>query len=62
VTSVTECRLLSLEANDFRRLMNRYSSLRDQVMAVAEKRLNAMTGNGDTKADSGSDQPAPPKS
>lgn len=41
VTSVTECRLLSLEATDFRRLMNRYSSLRDQVMAVAEKRLQA---------------------
>jgi voltage-gated potassium channel len=39
VTSVTECRLLSLEANDFRRLMNRYSSLRDKVMAVAEARV-----------------------
>ena len=37
---MTECRLLSLEANDFRRLMNRYTSLRDHVMAVAEKRLN----------------------
>jgi voltage-gated potassium channel len=41
VTSVTECRLLSLEANDFRRLMNRYSSLRDKVMAVAEARLGS---------------------
>lgn len=44
VTSVTECRLLSLEANDFRRLMNRYPSLRDHVMAIAEKRLQTMTG------------------
>ncbi len=41
VTSVTDCRLLSLEANDFRRLMNRYSSLRDKVMAVAEARLTS---------------------
>jgi voltage-gated potassium channel len=55
VTSVTECRLLSLEANDFRRLMNRYSSLRDKVMAVAEKRLN-MTMGGTTP---GNTRPAP---
>jgi len=55
VTSVTECRLLSLEANDFRRLMNRYSSLRDKVMAVAEKRLNMTMGN----AVPGSNHPAP---
>lgn len=49
VSSVTECRLLSLEANDFRRLMNRYSSLRDQVMAVAEKRLGTMMNGPDPK-------------
>ena len=40
VTAVSECQLLTLEAGDFRRLLDAHPDLKDELLRVAEQRLS----------------------
>jgi CRP-like cAMP-binding protein len=40
VSAVTEVQLLTLEAGDFRQLMQQYPDLREKIARIADSRLN----------------------
>lgn len=44
VTAVSDCQLLSLEAADFRRLLNAHADLKQQITELAQKRTNPTQG------------------
>lgn len=44
VTAVSDCQLLTLEAADFRRLLNAHPDLKQQITELAQKRMNPAQG------------------
>ena len=44
VSAVTEVQLLTLEAGDFRQLIEQYPDLREKISRIADSRLSGETG------------------
>jgi voltage-gated potassium channel len=51
VTTVTECRLLALEAHDFHRLMTQHPDLASAIARITEERLHALSNAPSAPAD-----------
>lgn len=51
VTAVSDCQLLTLDAADFRRMLNAHPDLKKEITELAQKRMNPSQGSGSSASE-----------